>query len=160
MTTQKTPVAEPQIITLQAAGVWREGVRSEIKVRDFAALVSDEPEALGGQDQGPNPMEYVLGSFIGCLTVMLQLVGSEQAVELTDLKFDLEGDIDLRGLFDTADVSPHFQAVRGVVTLETTAADEQITELIAESTRRCPAYNLFKDAGITPQLDWQVQRPA
>ncbi|HXF56540.1 MAG TPA: hypothetical protein VNO34_03010 [Actinomycetota bacterium] len=33
---------------------------SEIRVRHFPPLVSDEPARRGGEDRGPTPLEYVL----------------------------------------------------------------------------------------------------
>lgn len=41
----------------------REGVfKNHNVVRDFTFLI-DEPYKLGGSDEAPTPMEYVLGSF-------------------------------------------------------------------------------------------------
>ena len=48
----------------------REGVfKNHNSVRDFTFLI-DEPYKLGGSDQAPTPMEYVLGSFNGCILIV------------------------------------------------------------------------------------------
>jgi uncharacterized OsmC-like protein len=33
-------------------------------------LIIDEPEALGGTDEGPSPVEYILAGLAGCLNVV------------------------------------------------------------------------------------------
>ena len=43
-----------------------EGLRSEGKARQFELTV-DEPEVLGGTDQGPNPVELVLAALASAM---------------------------------------------------------------------------------------------
>jgi len=33
---------------------------SQVFVRDFPAVVSDEPPSRGGENRGPSPLEYIL----------------------------------------------------------------------------------------------------
>jgi uncharacterized OsmC-like protein len=33
---------------------------AEVFVRDFPAVISDEPPSRGGNNQGPSPLEYIL----------------------------------------------------------------------------------------------------
>lgn len=35
---------------------------TEVFIRDFPALVADEPPARGGEDRGPSPLELVLAA--------------------------------------------------------------------------------------------------
>lgn len=42
--------------------------RTTVKLRDFELTV-DEPEEMGGQNEGPNPLEYLLAGQAGCLNV-------------------------------------------------------------------------------------------
>jgi len=66
-------------------------------------------------------MEYVLGALNGCLSVVVELVAKERGIVLRDLKISSSGLVDQRGLFGTADVSPHFQSVEVAVTMATSA---------------------------------------
>ena len=147
---------QPQLMTLRATSSLEEGVRSRVQLRDFA-VVADEPADLGGTDRGPNPMEYVLGGLVSCLTVMIRLIAGEQKLQVDGVDFDVEGDLDLRGLMGTAPVRPDFQAVRGTVWLTTPEPQERIAALRDEVYRRCPAYNLFRNAGIPVELEWRVR---
>ena len=59
--------------------------RTDLDVRDFR-FVTSEPEKIGGNNEGPTPMEYVLGALNGCLGVVVELVAKEQGIPLRDLK--------------------------------------------------------------------------
>ncbi|ADU51765.1 OsmC family protein [Thermaerobacter marianensis DSM 12885] len=153
----ESPVeAQGHIVTLRATSSLEEGVRSRIQLRDFA-VVADEPAELGGTDRGPNPMEYVLGGLVSCLTVMIRLIAAERQLRVDGVDFDVEGDLDLRGLYGTAPVRPDFLEVRGTVWLDTPEDPDRIALLRDEVYRRCPAYNLYRRAGIPVQLEWRIR---
>ena len=48
---------EKALATFEVQTRLGEGLHSKATVRDFAPLDIDEPPALGGTDQGPNPVE-------------------------------------------------------------------------------------------------------
>lgn len=62
------------------------------QTRQFSIEV-DEPEDLGGTDSAPNPVEYLLAGYAGCLNVVIQLVAEESAINIKQLNIDIEGDI-------------------------------------------------------------------
>jgi len=64
-----------------------------VEARGFK-LIIDEPESLGGTDDGPNPVEYVLAAFAGCLNVVGHVVAKEMGFKLDGIQFELEGDLD------------------------------------------------------------------
>ena len=111
---------QPKIYTAHAWGEWTGGVRSEITIRHFEPIVMDEPESLGGNDTGPNPMEYLLGALIGCKTVVFALVAKEHGFTYSDLKFDLKGSLDVRGLEGVEGVRPYFKSIQGTIQVTTT----------------------------------------
>lgn len=51
-----------QLLTFKAAAS-NEGMLAGVKVRNFSFKI-DEPEALGGTDNGANPVEYVLAALV------------------------------------------------------------------------------------------------
>lgn len=151
------PTVEPQVVTLKANANWDGGVRTSIKVRDFAPIITDEPAQIGGEDKAPNPMEYILSGYLGCFTVMLKVVADELNISFQDLKLNGEGDIDLRGALGRAPVRPYFKEVRTIVEMSNVVGPkEQLTALQQRVTERCPAYNLFKGAGVEPKVDWHI----
>jgi uncharacterized OsmC-like protein len=56
-------------------------------------LIIDEPPALGGGDEGANPVEYLLASYAGCLNVMGFLIAGELGFKLEKLEIELTGNI-------------------------------------------------------------------
>jgi uncharacterized OsmC-like protein len=76
----KTGAVSPEI-RFTAKSRWAGGVRTEVTIDQFSAggvhaappersfkLVVDEPAVLGGQDSGPNPIEYLAAGLCGCIT--------------------------------------------------------------------------------------------
>ncbi len=56
-------------------------------------ITIDEPQNIGGTDQGPSPVEYVLAALGGCLNVIGHLVAKEMGMELNGLEMTIEGDL-------------------------------------------------------------------
>ncbi|MFD0714753.1 OsmC family protein [Paenibacillus sp. GCM10027626] len=129
------------------------------EVRGFTFQI-DEPVKLGGTDTAPTPMEYMLGSFNGCLLIVIEMIANEMQLEIRGLQAASTGTVDRRGLFGTANVSPHFQEVCNRVVFDTDEPIERIEQLKEQVKKRCPAYNLFYDAGIRIELDWSTAREA
>lgn len=61
-----------------------------ISTRNFQFII-DEPEELGGTDEAPNPVEYLLASYAGCLNVVAHIVAKELKFQLKDLSISIEG---------------------------------------------------------------------
>ena len=72
--------------------------RTRIQTRGFDLTV-DEPEALGGTDKAPNPVEYILAGYAGCINVVAHLVAKELDFYLDNLKIDIDGFLNPNRLF-------------------------------------------------------------
>ena len=79
----------------------------EGKVRNFE-LTIDEPVNLGGKDTGMSPVEALLCSLGACQAIVARVYASKFDVDLQHFWVKLEGDLDLDGFFDKADVRPGF----------------------------------------------------
>ena len=99
---------------------WTGGFRSE---------ASDEPAALGGTDQAPNPVEQLLGALGNCLAVGYAANASAAGVKIRDLRITLDGDIDLHTFLGLADGHAGFSAIRVAVHLDTDADEATVAEL-------------------------------
>ncbi|WP_338749527.1 OsmC family protein [Janibacter alittae] len=151
-TTQSTPA---QLKRVRARSIWEGAMRARHQVRKFAAFETAEPVPVGGDDSSPSPMEYVVAALGGCLAVVAETVAAEQELGLTALEIDTQATMDTRGFLGTADVSPHFREV--VVRARFGLSDPSaLPALQREVERRCPAFNLVKDAGVPVTLDWSV----
>jgi uncharacterized OsmC-like protein len=153
---QRAEIDAPQMKTVKAEGQWKGQFRTDLDVRDFH-FVTAEPEKIGGNNEGPTPMEYVLGALNGCLGVVVELVAKEQGIPLAVLKISSSGLVDQRGLFGTADVSPQFQSVDVVVTLTTSAPSAKLATLQQQVLKRCPVYNLIRDSNARIGITWTIE---
>lgn len=145
------------MVTLKCRGEWQGGARTELHVRDLPPFQTDEPRQAGGTDQGPNPMEYLLGGLIGCSSVMLRMIGAEMNFAYEAATFEAEGDLDLRGYMGDPDVKPYFQRVRLVALVETDEPQERLDEVQRKIETRCPVMSLMKAAGITVDATWEAR---
>lgn len=140
--------------TLRAAGSWTGRQQTRVAVRDFAFTV-DEPEQIGGRNEGPTPMEYLAGSVGACITVVIDQAAARCGLELTGVSTYSLARQDRRGLAGTADVQPYFHTYRLQVCVGTTETDEQtLRDFAAEVEHSCPAVNLLRDAHVDLTVAW------
>ena len=119
-----------------------------VKARNFEIVV-DEPEALGGTDVAPNPVEYVLAAFAGCLNVMGHLVAQEMGFELKKLKIDMEENLNPANLFGKSDEERAGYKNIIIKMIPETDADKSILEKwLHEVESRCPVSDNLQN--ITP----------
>lgn len=112
--------------------------RTAVETRGFEFVV-DEPAPLGGTDDGPNPVEYLLGAWAGCLTVVAHTVADERGIVLHDLEIDLEGDLNPAGfLGEREDVRPGYQSIDVTISVDADEDEETLEAWLAEVERRCP----------------------
>ena len=146
-------ISSPELRTIAASGKRTGPMKTSIDVRDFKFII-DEPEKLGGRDEAPTPMEYVTGALGGCFNVTIEMIAQELDLALADLEINCRGSVDHRGLFGTADVSPHFQDVEVHISFKSNIPLHKQRLFQDECLKRCPVYNLIKDSGAPIQVYW------
>ena len=141
-------------LEVAASSQWISGVQTTSQIRNFSPVLMDEPKALGGADEGPNPLEYLVASLNGCKGVMIPLIAKELGFQFSELSFDTKGVINLRGLMGQKGISTHFQTLTFVVNIKTDESDERLQELQEAVSTRCPIYNLLNDAKVDLRTEW------
>lgn len=119
--------------------------RTTVEARDFE-LVVDEPDDMGGTNEGPNPLEFLLAGQAGCLNVTATKVATDMGIELEDLEITIEGDFDVEA-FQT-EAPEERTAVRNIgVRLEADANtdDETLVEWGERVEARCPVSDNIKN---------------
>lgn len=123
--------------------------KAVVETRDFEFVV-DEPEPLGGTDEGPNPVEYLLGSWAGCLNVVANLVAQERDITIDSLEISIEGDLDPRAFQGVSDEErAGYQEIRVRIDAETDADEEELQKWIEAVERRCPVGDNIQNATPT-----------
>ena len=125
----------------------------EVKARQFSFIV-DEPPAFGGNDDGANPVEYLLGSYAGCLNVVFHLLAKEEGIQINSLKIKVSGDIDLSRLFGSSRFNrAGFQSINVDFNINSDANEAAINELISKVKSRCPVNDNLSNV---TQLNYSV----
>lgn len=97
---------------------------------DAFVLDADEPSIMAGEDSVPNPVEYLLHALAGCLTTTLVYHSAVRGIEITAIESELEGDLDLRGIFGLSDkVTKRPRDVRVKMLVRSQASIDELTEL-------------------------------
>jgi uncharacterized OsmC-like protein len=115
--------------TWRADVTWQGAFRSSARIRGFAELPSDEPSALGGTDTAPNPVEQLLAALGHCLTVGYAANASAQGIELTEVRVQVRGDLDLHAFLGLRPGHAGFTGITATVHLAADAPAEQLEEL-------------------------------
>ena len=109
---------------------WEGGFRSSASVRQFAPLPSDEPEALGGTDTAPNPVEQLLAALGNCLAVGYAANATAAGIALDGLTIDLEGDLDLHTFLGLRpEGHAGFRSITARVRIDSPAGEDELAEL-------------------------------
>lgn len=105
-------------------------------------LDADEPPVLLGQDQGANPVEYVLHALAACLTTGLVYHAAARGIRIESVESTLEGDLDLRGFLGLSDqVRRGYKEIRVHFSIKSDAPAEQLKEL----TKFSPVHDIISN---------------
>lgn len=118
---------------------------STVEARDFELIV-DEPENMGGANNGPNPLEYLLAGQAGCLNVTASQVAKDMDIEIEDLEIEISADFDVE-VFETEhpDDRTGLQNVTVTLEAEADADDETLQEWAERVEARCPVSDNIKN---------------
>ncbi|MGB0346795.1 MAG: OsmC family protein [Balneolaceae bacterium] len=134
---------EAKDVTFSVDSILERGFRSEIKVRDFNFIV-DEPHSLGGENEAPNPVEYVLGALASCQEIVIKAYAGQLGIKLNSIRVEASGDLDLAGFFNISNERPGFNQVRYSTVISTDERDLEKLQLLKDfSSSRCPVLDII-----------------
>lgn len=108
-------------------------------------LDGDEPPVLLGGNAGPNAVEAVLHALASCLAVGFVYNAAAQGINVENLSFDLEGDLDLRAFLGLSqDVRPGFENIRLTYRVKSDAPREKIEALCAYVQSTSPVLDIIR----------------
>lgn len=114
-----------------------EGLQVETQSSGFK-IIMDEPESLGGTNQGMNPVEALLCALGACQTIVASAFAQAKGFKFEEFHVELEGDLDPDGFMGLADVRPGFQEIRFNMHFKTDETQEKAEEFAAFIERTCP----------------------
>lgn len=99
------------LVTFIASSEWTGGTSSKVTCSEFLvngqpgsspersfSFNTDEPGALGGTDNAPNPVEYLAGALCGCLTAGIATNSALFGNDLEKIDIVVKVDFDMRGI--------------------------------------------------------------
>lgn len=115
----------------------------------------DEPPVLLGNNEGRNPVEYLLVSLSGCLTTSLVAHASAKGIQIRAVESRYEGDIDLRGFLGLSENVPvGYQEIRVYFKIDADVTPEEKKEMVQMAKKYSPVFNtITKSAPVSVHLD-------
>lgn len=148
---------EKSRVELHADSRLVEAFRSHVRMRDFE-LVLDQPQNMGGADQGPRPSEILLAALAVCHEVTYRLYADAMDIDLTSVAVSVTGVSDAKGFFNVDDdTAAGFSEIHGDINIESDASDDDIERLRQAVNRHCP---VLDDLRKPLPVDLRIKRTA
>lgn len=122
-------------------GFYGAGAEDESRTEPFV-YTNGEPPVLLGNNEGANPVEYLLHALAGCVTTTTILHAAARGIQINKLSTELIGDIDLQGFLDLDDsVNVGYESIRINMDIEADCSDEELDELLSFAKDHSPVCN-------------------
>ncbi len=139
----------------RARNTWINGGENRSTIRDFygagqedssrtAAFVftNGEPPVLLGNNEGANPVEFLLHALAGCVTTTFVLHAMARGITIKELSTELKGNIDLQGLLGLDDSVPAgYEQIDIKLKVKADCSDEELDALLAYAQQHSPVCN-------------------
>ena len=113
-------------------------MKTEVQARKFKIIV-DEPESMGGKDEGATPLELVLASLAGCYTVVGNFAARELGFELRGLDIEIEGEMNpARFAGKSREERAGFQSINVNIKVDSDADTKTLKNWLSIIEDRCP----------------------
>ena len=139
----------------RARNRWIQGGENRSRIQDFYGagqedasrsrpfeFTNGEPPVLLGENEGANPVEFLLHALAGCVTTTTVLHAAARGIEIRSLSTELSGTMDLQGLLDLDPSVPvGYEQIRIRMHIEADCSDEELDELIGFARNHSPVCN-------------------
>lgn len=146
--------ADPSLAQFQfrARNTWIDGGENRSTIRDFYGagqedssrdedfvFTNGEPPVLLGDNEGANPVEFLLHALAGCVTTTTVLHAAARGIQIESLSTELEGEIDLQGLLALdPSTNPGYREIRIRMDIKADCSDEEQDDLLAFAKNHSP----------------------
>ncbi len=124
----------------------KNATRLDVNARQFKIVV-DEPAQLGGNDEGANPVEYILAGYAGCINVVGHLVAKELGINIKKLSIEISGDINpARFLGLSFDERAGFLSLHVKLQVDSDSDEQTLNKWLQIVESRCPVNDNLANA--------------
>ena len=115
-----------------------DGFKIETKSRQHIAIV-DQPQAGGGTDAGPTPLEYLFISLAGCIVTIGNIVAKQRRLPVRKIECHVEGELDTDVLMGkSTSVRAGFTGIRVHTKIDADMSQEEKEAFLRDVDTRCP----------------------
>ena len=139
----------------RARNTWINGGENRSTIRDFYGagqedtsrtqafeFTNGEPPVLLGNNEGANPVEFLLHALAGCVTTTFVLHAMARGIPIKELATELTGNIDLQGLLGLDDGVPAgYEQIDIKMHVKADCSDEELDDLLAYAQQCSPVCN-------------------
>jgi uncharacterized OsmC-like protein len=139
----------------RARNTWINGGENRSVIRDFYGagqedtsrsvpfeFTNGEPPVLLGNNEGANPVEFLLHALAGCVTTTFVLHAMARGIVIKELSTELSGDLDLQGSLGLDEtVSPGYEQIRIRMHVKADCPSEDLDDLLAYAQQHSPVCN-------------------
>jgi uncharacterized OsmC-like protein len=139
----------------RARNMWISGGENRSMIRDFYGagmedtsrvmpfeFTNGEPPVLLGNNEGANPVEFLLHALAGCVTTTFVLHAMARGITIHSLWTELKGDMDLQGLLGLDEtVSPGYERINIKLHVTADCTDEELDDLLSFAEQHSPVCN-------------------
>ena len=123
-----------------------EGLRCEIEEGPWK-LAADMPVKAGGDDTAPTPGMLGRGALASCLAIGISIWAARLGIPIDALEVEVQADFDVRGELGVGEhITPGYQEVRYMVSIDSPASQETLAELLETAERHSPYLDVYSRA--------------
>ena len=124
--------------TVKVTATGPEGWVVTTKAGEHTAII-DQPEAMGGTNTGPSPLDYVFVALGGCLVTVAKIVAGQKKIDLRGVEVEVSGDVNLAVLRgQDKDDRAGFQNINVTIKVDADITMEEKKAFVEEVDKRCP----------------------
>jgi len=117
------------------------GIEDESRTEEFE-FTNGEPPVLLGNNEGANPVEFLLHAIAGCVTTTTALHAAARGIRIRRLSTELSGNIDLQGFLGLDESVPAgYESITIKMDIEADCTDEELDDLIGFARTHSPTCN-------------------
>jgi uncharacterized OsmC-like protein len=139
----------------RARNTWIGGGENRSTIKDFYGagreddsrsepfvFTNGEPPALLGDNEGANPVEFLLHALAGCVTTTTVLHAAARGIRIRELTTELRGPLDVQGLLALdARVPAGYEQIHISMRIEADCTERELDELLQVARRHSPVCN-------------------
>ena len=118
-----------------------------------------EPPILLGNNEGANPVEFILHGLAGCTTTTMALHAAACGIAVESIESELEGDLDTDGFMNKSGVRRGYSDIRYTYYIKSPSPEENIKALADFIAKTCPVDDTISNPVNVNRAEIVIEKP-